>query len=504
LLGCFCGRCLTDRFADQSQRLLCFNAVMSDELNPPASYEDYSENTVSMPVDQALETLRVPPHSVQGEQAVLGGLMLNSDAWNEISDKISSEDFYRREHQLIFKAMRALSEADQPLDVVTIAEELERRAELSDVGGMPYLGMLANETPTASNVPAYARIVREQSVMRQLIRVGNKIADSGYRPEGRPVDDLLDQAETEVFKIAEQKDKGRQGFQNIQALLTKTVDKIDELFNSDDALTGVSSGFNDFDGRTSGLQKADLVIVAGRPSMGKTTFAMNMCENVAIGAGVPVAIFSMEMPAEALTMRMISSLGRINQQAVRSGKLEDDDWPRVTSAVNILSQAKIFIDDSAALTPNEIRARCRRLQKEHGQLGMVMVDYLQLMRAPEAGDNRVNEISAISRGLKALAKELNCPVVALSQLNRSLEQRPNKRPVMSDLRESGAIEQDADLIVFIYRDEVYNEDSPDKGKAEIIIAKQRNGPIGTVNLTFQGQFTRFDNFARDVYEEMDY
>jgi len=483
---------------------LCFNAVMSDELNPPASYEDYSENTVSMPVDQALETLRVPPHSVQGEQSVLGGLMLNSDAWNEISDKISSEDFYRREHQLIFKAMRALSEADQPLDVVTIAEELERRTELNDVGGMPYLGMLANETPTASNVPAYARIVREQSVMRQLIKVGNKIADSGYRPEGRPVDDLLDQAETEVFKIAEQKDKGRQGFQDIQALLTKTVDKIDELFNSDDALTGVSSGFSDFDGRTSGLQKADLVIVAGRPSMGKTTFAMNMCENVAIGAGVPVAIFSMEMPAQALTMRMISSLGRINQQAVRSGKLEDDDWPRVTSAVNILSQAKIFIDDSAALTPNEIRARCRRLQKEHGQLGMVMVDYLQLMRAPEAGDNRVNEISAISRGLKALAKELNCPVVALSQLNRSLEQRPNKRPVMSDLRESGAIEQDADLIVFIYRDEVYNEDSPDKGKAEIIIAKQRNGPIGTVNLTFQGQFTRFDNFARDVYEEMDY
>jgi replicative DNA helicase len=477
---------------------------MSDELNPPTSYEDYSENTVSMPVDQALETLRVPPHSVQGEQSVLGGLMLNSEAWNEISDKISSEDFYRREHQLIFKAMRALSEADQPLDVVTIAEELERRAELNDVGGMPYLGMLANETPTASNVPAYARIVREQSVMRQLIKVGNKIADSGYRPEGRPVDDLLDQAETEVFKIAEQKDKGRQGFQDIQALLTKTVDKIDELFNSDDALTGVSSGFSDFDGRTSGLQKADLVIVAGRPSMGKTTFAMNMCENVAIGAGVPVAIFSMEMPAEALTMRMISSLGRINQQAVRSGKLEDDDWPRVTSAVNILSQAKIFIDDSAALTPNEIRARCRRLQKEHGQLGMVMVDYLQLMRAPEAGDNRVNEISAISRGLKALAKELNCPVVALSQLNRSLEQRPNKRPVMSDLRESGAIEQDADLIVFIYRDEVYNEDSPDKGKAEIIIAKQRNGPIGTVNLTFQGQFTRFDNFARDVYEEMDY
>ena len=477
---------------------------MSDELNPPASYEDYSENTVSMPVDQALETLRVPPHSVQGEQSVLGGLMLNSDAWNEISDKISSEDFYRREHQLIFKAMRALSEADQPLDVVTIAEELERRSELNDVGGMPYLGMLANETPTASNVPAYARIVREQSVMRQLIKVGNKIADSGYRPEGRPVDDLLDQAETEVFKIADQKDKGRQGFQDIQALLTKTVDKIDLLFNSDDALTGVSSGFSDFDGRTSGLQKADLVIVAGRPSMGKTTFAMNMCENVAIGAGVPVAIFSMEMPAEALTMRMISSLGRINQQAVRSGKLEDDDWPRVTSAVNILSQAKIFIDDSAALTPNEIRARCRRLQKEHGQLGMVMVDYLQLMRAPEAGDNRVNEISAISRGLKALAKELNCPVVALSQLNRSLEQRPNKRPVMSDLRESGAIEQDADLIVFIYRDEVYNEDSPDKGKAEIIIAKQRNGPIGTVNLTFQGQFTRFDNFARDVYEEMDY
>ena len=341
-------------------------------------------------------------------------------------------------------------------------------------------------------------------VVRQLIKIGNKIADSGYRPDGRTVDQLLDEAENRVFQIAEQQSRGMVGFKAISHLLTNTVNRIEELFNNDDALTGLSSGFNDFDARTSGLQKSDLIIIAGRPSMGKTTFAMNIAENVAIGSGMPVAIFSMEMPSESLTMRMISSLGRINQQSVRSGRLEEDDWPRVTSAVSILSQAKMFIDDTPALSPTEVRARCRRLMKDHGQLGLIVLDYLQLMQAPESGENRATEISTISRNLKALAKELDVPIIALSQLNRSLEQRPNKRPVMSDLRESGAIEQDADLIAFIYRDEVYNEDSPDKGKAEIIISKQRNGPIGTFNLTFQGQFTRFDNFAYDVYSETDY
>ncbi len=471
-----------------------------DQLIPDDDYPTQA----SLSAEAAMESLRVPPHSVQGEQAVLGGLMLDEEAWDRVADLVGSEDFYRREHQLIFSAMAGLAEHNQPLDVVTLAEELERRGELAEVGGMPYLGMLANDTPSASNVGAYARIVREQSVVRQLIKVGNRIADSGYRPEGRKVHQLLDEAENQVFQIAEQQAKGKSGFESINNLLTKTVNKIEELFSSDEALTGVSTGFNDFDARTSGLQQSDLIIVAGRPSMGKTTFAMNVAENVAIGSGMPVAIFSMEMPGEALTMRMISSLGRINQQAVRSGKLEDDDWPRVTSAVSILSQAKMFIDDTPALTPTEVRARCRRLMKDHGQLGLIVLDYLQLMQAPEAGENRTNEISAISRGLKALAKELSVPVIALSQLNRSLEQRPNKRPVMSDLRESGAIEQDADLIVFIYRDEVYNEESPDKGKAEIIIGKQRNGPIGTVNLTFQGQFTRFDNFAHDVYSDADY
>ena len=451
-----------------------------------------------------MESLRVPPHSIPAEQAVLGGLMLDDEAWDRVADRVVAEDFYRREHQLIFRAMGALAEADQPLDVVTLAEELERRAELDDVGGLPYLGTLANDTPSASNVAAYANIVREQSVIRQLIKVGNRIADSGFRPQGRKVHQLLDEAENQVFQIAEQQAKGRKGFRPINTLLTEAVNRIEELFASDSAITGVSTGFDDFDAKTSGLQESDLVIVAGRPSMGKTTFAMNIAENVAIGSGLPVAIFSMEMPGESLTMRMISSLGRINQQAVRSGRLEEDDWPRVMSAVSLLNNAQLFIDDTPALTPTEVRARCRRLMKEHGQLGLIVLDYIQLMQAPESGENRATEISIISRGLKALAKELSVPVVVLSQLNRALEQRPNKRPVMSDLRESGAIEQDADLIVFIYRDEVYNEDSPDKGKAEIIIGKQRNGPIGTVNLTFQGQYTRFDNFAQDVYSDSDY
>ena len=469
--------------------------LISEPLPPPDSA--YSG-------DMQMEQLRVPPHSLQAEQAVLGGLMLDNGAWDKIADQVSEQDFYRREHQLVFSAVRRLADADRPFDVVTLSEELDRIDALQEVGGLAYLGLLANETPSAANIKAYAAIVREQSVVRQLIRVGNEIAEAGFRPKGRKVDELLDHAENQVFQIAEQQSRGGGGFRPITTLLTATINRIEELFGSEEALTGVSSGFSDFDAKTSGLQKSDLIIVAGRPSMGKTSFAMNIAENVAVTSGLPIAVFSMEMPGEALTMRMISSLGRVNQQAVRSGNLEDDDWPRITSAVHILNNTKLFIDDTPALTPTELRARCRRLTKENGQLGLVVIDYLQLMQAPDVGENRATEISAISRSLKALAKELHVPVIALSQLNRSLEQRPNKRPVMSDLRESGAIEQDADMIVFIYRDEVYNEDSPDKGKAEIIIGKQRNGPIGTVVLTWQGQYTRFDNYAYDSYREEDY
>jgi replicative DNA helicase len=339
--------------------------------------------------------------------------------------------------------------------------------------------------------------------LRQLIHVGTEISDSAFNTEGRETADLLENAERQVFKIAEQRQRGQGGFTSIKSLLARAVDKIETLFEQEGSITGAATGFTDFDELTSGLQPADLIIVAGRPSMGKTTIAMNMAENIAIKGDKPVAVFSMEMPGDALAMRMMSSLGRIDQHRVRTGKLEDDEWPRLTSAINLLAETKLFIDDTPALTPTEVRSRARRLVREHGPLGLIVLDYLQLMQSPSSGDNRVQQISDISRGLKALAKELNVPVVALSQLNRNLEQRPNKRPMMSDLRESGAIEQDADLIVFVYRDEVYNEDSPDKGIAEVIIGKQRNGPLGTVRLTFLGQYTRFENFA-GTYSGGDY
>ncbi len=457
-----------------------------------------------MPGESLPDNLRVPPHSIQGEQSVLGGLMLENSSWDQIADRVVDSDFYRREHQLIFRAIHELAEQNKPFDVITLSEELERVAVLDDVGGLAYLGTLAKDTPSAANIRAYADIVREYSVMRQLIKVGTEIADSGFRPDGQNSAALLDVAEQKVFEISEQMSRGGGGFASIKNLLTKAVDRIETLFQQDDPITGLSSGFSDFDDMTSGLQPADLIIVAGRPSMGKTTFAMNIAENVAINNKVPVAVFSMEMPGDSLAMRMMSSLGRIDQHRVRTGKLEDDEWPRLTSAVSILADAPLFIDDTAALTPTEIRAKARRLKREHGDLGMIVIDYLQLMQAPSAGENRATEISFISRSLKALAKELNVPVIALSQLNRNLEQRPNKRPVMSDLRESGSIEQDADLVVFIYRDEVYNEDSPDRGSAEIIIGKQRNGPIGKVRLTFLGQYTKFENYATDVYGAEDY
>lgn len=449
--------------------------------------------------DSRIESLKVPPHSVQAEQSVLGGLVLDNDSWDTVADRVGEEDFYRRDHRLIFRAIAKLVGEQKPFDVVTLSEWLEQTGELDAAGGLAYLALLAKETPSAANIAAYADIVRERSVLRQLIHIGTEIADSAYQPAGREMKQLLEEAEQKVFRIADQRARGAGGFKPIKSLLSAAIDRIDTLFRSEGHLTGVSTGFTDFDEMTSGMQPSDLIIIAGRPSMGKTTFAMNIAEHVAIREKVPVAVFSMEMPGEQLAMRMMSSLGRIDQHRVRTGKLEDDEWPRMTSAINILADTALFIDDTAALTPTEVRARCRRLCREHGQLGLVVLDYLQLMQSPGSGENRVAEISDISRSLKALAKELNVPVIALSQLNRNLEQRPNKRPVMSDLRESGSIEQDADLIIFIYRDEVYHPDTADKGTAEIIIAKQRNGPIGTTRLTFLGQYTRFENFIADPY-----
>jgi len=462
------------------------------------------ENAYEMAMMDSVDSLRGPPNSIQAEQSVLGGLMLDNETWDTVADRVSDVDFYRKDHRLIFQAIAKLAAKQAPFDVVTLSEVLSKTDELNEAGGLAYLGLLAKETPSAANISAYADIVRERSVLRQLIHVGTEISDSAYQPDGRDVSELLDTAEGQVFKIAEQKAKSGTGFAPIKSLLAKAVDRIEELFQQGGSVTGVSSGFTDFDAKTSGLQPSDLIIVAGRPSKGKTTFSMNIAEKVAVKTDLTVAVFSMEMPGEQLAMRMMSSLGRIDQHKVRTGKLDDDEWPRMTSAINILAEAKLFIDDTAALSPVEVRARARRLAREHGQLGLIVLDYLQLMQCPGKGDNRTAEISEISRSLKALAKELKVPVMALSQLNRNLEQRPNKRPVMSDLRESGSIEQDADVIVFIYRDEVYNEDSPDKGTAEIIIGKQRNGPIGTSRLTFLGQYTRFEDFAHNPYSDEDY
>ncbi len=449
------------------------------------------------------DALQVPPHSLQAEQAVLGGLMLDNSAWDKVADRVTEEDFYRRNHRLIFRAITQLADRNSPFDAVTLSEWLEQNQLLEEAGGLAALGALVQNTPTAANIQAYADIVREHSVLRQLISVGNEIAGSAFVTEGRSSGELLASAEQKVFDIAERGARGQRGFRNIRTLLSAAVDRIDQLFQQDNPITGVPSGFADLDLKTAGLQPSDLVIVAGRPSMGKTTLAMNFAENAAIRHQIPVAIFSMEMPGEQLALRMMSSLGHIDQHKIRTGKLEDDDWPRLTSAVSLLDTAPLFIDDTPALSPTEMRARARRLKREH-DIGMIIIDYLQLMQVANSRENRATEISEISRNLKALAKELNVPVIALSQLNRGLEQRTDKRPVMSDLRESGAIEQDADVILFIYRDEVYNEDSPHKGIAEVIIGKQRNGPIGTCHLTFRGQFTRFENYAEDTYPGGDF
>lgn len=455
---------------------------------------------MSTPENDLLK-LKTPPHSIEAEQSILGGLLLDNSKWDVVGDKMLEEHFYRQDHRLIYRVAAKLANNGEPIDVVTVAEELEKINELQNTGGMKYLSELVEKTPSATNVRAYVDIVYERAVLRNLISISGEISDSAFNPAGRTSADLLDEAERKVFQISESAGGNKnEGPQSVNPVLTKTLERIETLFNATDDITGVTTGFRDLDEMTSGLQPSDLVIVAARPSMGKTAFAMNLVEAALIKAEKPVLVFSMEMPADSILMRVISSLGQINQTRVRSGKLEEDDWPRLTSAVSMLKDRPLYIDDTAGLSPTEVRSRARRVAREVKQdLGMIMVDYLQLMQVPGMTEGRTAEISEISRSLKALAKELNCPVVALSQLNRGLESRTDKRPMNSDLRESGAIEQDADVIMFIYRDEYYNEDSPDKGIAEIIIGKQRNGPIGKCRLSFQGQFTKFNDLSHVDY-----
>ncbi|AFQ47980.1 replicative DNA helicase [Burkholderia cepacia] len=452
---------------------------------------------MNAPQDPQIESLKVPPHSVEAEQSVLGGLLLDNAAWDRIADFLSQGDFYRYDHRIIYEHIGRLISSTRPADVVTVYEALTTSGKADDVGGLAYLNALAQNTPSAANIRRYAEIVRDRAVLRRLVSVADEISADAFNPQGKEVRQLLDEAESKVFSIAEEGARGNQGFLEIGPLLTQVVERIDTLYHTANPsdVTGTPTGFVDLDRMTSGMHGGELIIVAGRPSMGKTAFSMNIGEYVAVEYGLPVAVFSMEMPGTQLVMRMLGSIGRLDQHRMRTGRLTDEDWPKLTHAVQKMSEAQLFIDETGGLNPMELRSRARRLARQCGKLGLIIVDYLQLMSGSSQGENRATEISEISRSLKSLAKELDVPVIALSQLNRGLEQRPNKRPVMSDLRESGAIEQDADVILFIYRDEVYNPDSPDKGTAEIIIGKQRNGPIGPVRLTFLGQFTKFDNFA---------
>ena len=451
-----------------------------------------------MPNDNQIEALKLPPHSIEAEQSVLGGLLLDNGAADRIADFLSGDHFYSDAHRLLYNAIMQLVADNKPADVVTVAEALGSINKLDYVGGMTYLAALVENVPTAANIRRYAEIVHERAILRRLAAAGGEIAESAFHPLGRSVREILDQAETKVFEIAEHGARGQQGFQDIRPLLTQVVERIEFLYNRDNPsdVTGIATGFTDLDRMTSGLQEGDLIVIAGRPSMGKTSLALNIAEHVALVLKMPVAIFSMEMGATQLAMRLMGSVGRLDQQKIRTGRLTNDDWERLSSALGKLNDAPIHIDETPAMNALEVRARARRLARQYGgKLGAIIVDYLQLMQAVSDGENRATEISEISRSMKALAKELKVPILALSQLNRSLEQRPNKRPVMSDLRESGAIEQDADVILFIYRDEVYNQDTQDKGVAEIIIGKQRNGPIGMVRLAFLGENTRFENLA---------
>nr|WP_240009545.1 replicative DNA helicase [Marinomonas algicola] len=450
--------------------------------------------------EQASAPLKLPPYSIEAERSVVGGLMLDPQAWDKVSEVVVSDDFYRPEHKQIFAVIARLVDDSEPVDMVTIGERLDKRGELEAIGGVAYLMEMVESTPSAANIAAYAEIVRERSVLRSLITTTTDITTRAFNPEGMTAAEVLDEAERKIFQIAEGGNK-KGGPRIVSEILNATVDKIDELYHQEGSITGLSTGFTDLDAMTSGLQKSDLIIVAGRPSMGKTTFAMNLVENATMITDLPVIVFSLEMPSEQLMMRMLSSLGKIDQTRMRSGQLQQEDWDKLMSAVKMLKDRKLFIDDTAGISPTEMRSRVRRIARDNGGVALIMIDYLQLMQIPGFSEGRTNEISEISRSLKAIAKEMECPVIALSQLNRSLENRPNKRPVNSDLRESGAIEQDADIISFVYRDEVYNEDTPYKGIAEIIIGKQRNGPIGTCRLSFVGKFTRFEDLAPDAYRD---
>jgi len=445
-----------------------------------------------------VENLTVPPHSIEAEQAVLGGLLLAASAWDQVADILVEDDFYREDHRAIFHAIFELHEKSKACDAVTITEWFESHGQIDQIDGGTYISQLASTTPSAANIHAYAEIVREKSILRSLIDVGTEITSGAYTADGRDSQVLLEAAERAVFAIADRGNRRGSDFVSVQDTIKQAIDKIQELYEFEGEITGISTGFKDLDKKTAGLQPSDLIIVAGRPAMGKTSFAMNLAENAAIKHDIPVAVFSMEMSSLQLVMRLFSSLGQIEQGRLRTGSLDDLDWPKLTSAMNLLQKSKIFIDETPSLSPAELRARARRLKREH-DIGLIVVDYIQLMAVPGTRENRATEIAEISRSLKAIAKELNVPVVALSQLNRALEQRPDKRPMMADLRESGSIEQDADLILFIYRDEVYKEDTTEKGKAEIIIGKHRNGETGKIILTFQGKWLRFANYAPDYY-----
>ena len=452
--------------------------------------------------DEEVARLRVPPHSTEAEQSVLGGLLLDNLAWDKCSDLLSDSDFYRHEHRHIYAAVGSLIASSKPADVITVFEALQSLGKAEDCGGLAYLNALAQSVPSASNVRRYAEIVRERSVLRKLISASDEIATTAFNPQGQPVSQILDEAESRIFRIGEEGSRGGAGFQPMDKLVQALIDRVQELeANGSEDVTGIRTGFYDLDRMTAGLQKGDLIVLAARPSMGKTAFALNIAEHVAVQEGLPVAVFSMEMGASQLALRVVGSLGRIDQQHLRTGRLRDDEWERLPEAASKLSEAPMFIDESPGLNPAELRARARRLARQYGgTLGLIVIDYLQLMSGSSnsSDENRATVLGEISRGMKGLAKELQCPVLALSQLNRSVETRPDKRPMMSDLRESGAIEQDADVIMFIYRDDYYNKDSKEPGVAEIVLAKQRNGPVGTVKLTFLKPLTRFDNLALDA------
>ncbi len=464
------------------------SAVYSDHLNALP---------IDFPVDPQVAQLRVPPHSIEAESSVLGGLLLDNGAWDRVGDLLVDGDFYRHEHQLVYAAIGALINASKPADVITVFEHLQNQGHAEAVGGLGYLNSLAQYVPSASNIRRYAEIVRERSILRKLVSASDEIATAAFNPKGKAVDKILDEAEQKIFNIGEEGSRMKQGFQSMDSLVVQLLDRVQEMADNPNDITGVPTGFHDLDKMTSGLQPGDLVVLAARPSMGKTAFAINIAEHVALNEGLPVAVFSMEMGASQLAVRIVGSIGRVDQGHLRTGKLTDEEWPRLTEAIERLRTVSLHIDETPGLTPSELRANSRRLARQCGKLGLIVVDYLQLMSGSSGsdGDNRATELGEISRGLKMLAKELQCPVIALSQLNRGVEQRTDKRPMMSDLRESGAIEQDADIIMFIYRDDYYNKDSKDPGVAEIIIGKQRNGPTGTVRLAFLKPLTRFESLA---------